>query len=119
MPIMDNQIAVMKFNMAFARKLIEDVPEEKMAVQPMPGMNHAAWIIGHITMPRAGMKDLLKPDTNLPADWIEKFNMGSKVVADRAAYPNKAELLAALKETEDKLAAGLAKLTEEDLAKPT
>src|SRR4051794_31456859 len=110
MSAMGHVIGVMKFNMAFGRKLIEDVPEEKMAVQPMPGMNHAAWIIGHITMPRLWMKELLKLDTNVPADWVEKFNMGTTPVADRAAYPSKAELLAAMAETEKVLAEGLARL---------
>ncbi len=113
---MDHIVATVRFNLNFAKRLAADIPEDKMAVQPLPGMNHAAWILGHLSMPRLWMKDLLKLDVTVPPTWIEKFNMGTMPITDRAFYPSKAELIAAVEETYLALAAGLQHLTEADLA---
>jgi len=35
-------------NLAYARRLVADLTEEQMTVQPSSGMNHAAWVLGHL-----------------------------------------------------------------------
>ena len=119
MAMIDHVITTFRFNMNFAKRLASDIPEEKMALQPVPNMNHAAWILGHLSMMRVWLKDILKLDAAVPADWLEKFNPGSKPIADRAAYPSKAELLAALDDTQRHIEAALGRLTDADLAIPT
>jgi hypothetical protein len=35
-------------NLGYAKRLVVDIPDDKMALQPAPGMNHAAWVLGHL-----------------------------------------------------------------------
>jgi hypothetical protein len=35
-------------NLGYAKRLVADIPEAQMAVQPAAGMNHAAWVLGHL-----------------------------------------------------------------------
>ena len=69
-------------------------------------------------MPRAWFKAELKLDVEVPAAWMEKFNRGSTPVADRTAYPSKAELIAALEQTHAVIAAGLLNMTETEMQQP-
>ena len=35
-------------NLGYAKRLVADIPDDKMALQPAPEMNHAAWVLGHL-----------------------------------------------------------------------
>ena len=35
-------------NLGYAKRLVADIPDGAMALQPAPGMNHAAWVLGHL-----------------------------------------------------------------------
>ena len=35
-------------NLGYAKRLVADVPEVRMACQPAAHMNHAAWVLGHL-----------------------------------------------------------------------
>jgi hypothetical protein len=34
-------------NLGYAKRLVADIPDDTMAIQPAPHMNHAAWVLGH------------------------------------------------------------------------
>jgi uncharacterized damage-inducible protein DinB len=119
MPMLEHLSSVYRFNLQLAKMLVADIREEHMYQQPIAGMNHASWILGHLTMPRLWAKEPLKLDVTVPPDWVEKFNAGSTPVAKEGFYPSKAELIAVLEYTHAVMEAGLRKLTEEDLAQPT
>jgi DinB superfamily len=112
------------FNLNYARMLVEDVPEEKMADQPAANghavPNHAAWVIGHIAFSGnffGGM--LLGAKPACPPEWKELFGNGSKPVTDRARYPDKATLLKALEQMHANVADAYRNADEATLAKPT
>ena len=46
----DLVISVYAFGLAYAQKLVADVPDEQMCAQPVPGrvLNHAAFLLGHL-----------------------------------------------------------------------
>src|SRR5262249_55864741 len=108
MPI-EHVLNTYRFNLMLARKLVGDVTEQRMTSQPMPEMNHAAWVLGHLTMPRLWMKDILKLKSEVPSDWVEKFNTGSTPVTERI-YPLKDELVAALTETHEEIDAAFRRM---------
>jgi hypothetical protein len=89
----------------YARQLIADIPDERLAEQPSGIVNHPAWHLGHLcTAADLGMK-LLGSPTLCPADWSDLFGRGSTPVADRAKYPTKAVLMNALEAGHGKFAA--------------
>ena len=118
MPIIDHVMAAYRGNLFIVNKLVAELTPEQMVEQPRPGMNHPAWILGHLTLPRFWCKDRLGLQVTVPQDWVDKFNMGSTPVADVSRYPAKAELLAALEETHRVMEAGLRGMTEEQLMAP-
>lgn len=79
------------------REIVADIPEARMAEQPSGIRNHPIWTLGHLCT-AAGFIVQLLGETPVAghADDVARFGPGSKPVADRAAYPSKAELLAQL-----------------------
>jgi len=77
-------------------KLVDGIDDAHFADQPFPGSNHPAWIIGHLAICTDYVLDLLGKPKAMPPGWHTQFGPGSTVVADRAAYPSKAELMDAL-----------------------
>jgi len=82
----------------FARRvtmgLLEDIPEDQWLYQPVPGGNHATWVIGHIAFNDDNfLVGLGGGDAQVPALWKDVFGAGSTVTNDATAYPSRSELL--------------------------
>jgi hypothetical protein len=92
-----------RVNMDYAKKLVADISDEQMAVQPAPGMNHAAWVLGHLTWVADSMIRVFDQPYALPKQWGELFNPASKPTSDRQCYPSKAELLGAYEQAYGRL----------------
>ena len=105
-------------NLAYAHRLVADVPEEKMAVQPAPGMNHPAWVLGHLVVVGDMVAGLLGQGPSAPESWEPIFGNSSKPSADASAYPTKAELVAALEENSARLAEIVAATPPETFGMP-
>ena len=100
------------------RRMLTDVDDAQMTVQPRPGMNHPAWILGHLIH---GFQDLgsdFGVPPWLPDDWADRFAYGSMPSADRAAHPSKAALLEMLDGGQARLVDALADLNDERLTAP-
>jgi hypothetical protein len=119
MSAIDHVLFVFRMNVKRFKILTEDITEAEFFLQPA-GLNHPAWILGHVAAAREWVRDLLKLPERANWDgprWLERFNRGSSISADPKAYPSKAEILAALDETHRELEAVLTTLTEADLAR--
>ena len=99
MSMRDHVLAAYGFNLWFAKKAVEDLTDEQMCQQPKPGMNHAAWVLGHLVMERIFLKDLLKIEQGAPEGWEALFTTKSVPMAEVGKYPKKEELIARLDET--------------------
>jgi hypothetical protein len=66
-----------------------------MSAQSVPGMNHAAWVLGHLAYVFDSMIAVWDQKPEMSPEWKALFNVASKPEPDRAKYPSKAELLAA------------------------
>lgn len=105
-------------NLGLLRKLTADLDDAVLAEQPAPGMNHPAWIIGHLAWASDLGLQLMGRPGDLPADWPARFGMGSIPQADRAAYPEKSALLERLEAAHRGFAAGLPEVGPAALAAP-
>jgi hypothetical protein len=101
-------ITAARINVEYGKKLVADLSDEQMSVQPAPGMNHAAWVIGHLTFVADSMIRVWDQPFAIPKEWGELFNLSSQPIADRSRYPSKAELLPAYEKAYERLMAAVA-----------
>lgn len=101
--------------------IVSDIPEEKMTAQPIAGMNHPAWLLGHLL----GLEQKIATGVigktvrhPLPSDWWEVYGIGSVPRAEPALYKSKAFCMEALGETSKIIADYFRELKDADLEKP-
>ena len=117
--MLDSAIRVNLFLMQYCRMLLADIPDERMAEQPVAGVNHPGWILGHLALTADGALEKLGGQKALPADWATLFAPGSKPSAVRSIYPSKDELLRAVEQSYQQLRQRAATANPEQLARPT
>ena len=93
--MLEHVLRASQSNVAYANKLVADLSEEQMCAQPAPGMNHAAWVLGHLAFVFDSMTAVFDQKPTMTPEWKTLFNLASKPLPDATAYPSKAELLAA------------------------
>jgi hypothetical protein len=112
-------IQVNLFLMQYCRSLLADIADERMAEQPVAGVNHPAWILGHLALTADGTLEKLGGQKTLPAEWTTLFKAGSKPSASRGDYPSRDGLLRAVEESYLHLRQLAATATPEQLSLPT
>lgn len=116
--MLDRELTLYAFVLHYCRLLTKDLDDATLAEQPYPGMNHPAWILGHLALSCDYAVKALGGDMVCPKEWHKQFGPGSVVVADRAAYPSKRELLTAVEAGHERVVAAARKATAEQLAAP-
>jgi hypothetical protein len=101
----------------YAARLLSDLPPDELTRQPFPGMNHPAWIIGHLSAYPPVLAAIL--DGRPFEDPLHsRYGRGTMPSGEAAAYPPKAELLREYFDGHDLLARTLAAADEGVLARP-
>lgn len=111
-------LAAFRFTHGYAEKLAADLADDELAQLPLPGMNHAAWVLGHVALGSDFVALLLGQATLTGPEWMKLFGPGSTPVADRAAYPSKNELLATLRATHARAIELVGQAASEQLDEP-
>src|SRR5437867_10673421 len=101
--MLQEAIHVNRFLVGFGQRLVSEIPDERMTAQPLAGVNHPAWILGHLALTADGTLEKLGGQKALPADWATLFAPGSKPSAVRSVYPSKDELLRAVEQSYQQL----------------
>jgi hypothetical protein len=117
--MLDTAIQVNQFLLRYCRTLVGDVADTRMAEQPLAGVNHPAWILGHLAWAADGTLEKLGGQKSLPLEWEALFKAGSKPAASRSDYPAKDELLRAVEQSYQQMRHRAATATAEQLARPT
>lgn len=117
--MLSTEIKVNSFMMKYCRMLVEDVADERMAEQPLPGVNHPAWILGHLAFSADRARSLIGAEKELPASWTPLFGPGSKLISTRSAYPSKDELLRTVEQSFERLRQQADVATPEQLGQPS
>jgi hypothetical protein len=112
-------IQVNLFLMQYCRNLVADLADERLAEQPAAGVNHPAWVLGHLAWTADRGLVLLGAAETLPAEWAPLFGRGSTPTASRAAYPSKNELVRAVEHGYQQLRERAASASREQLSQPT
>jgi hypothetical protein len=117
--MLDSELKINQFLVQYARTLVGDIADDRMAEQPLPGVNHPAWILGHLAFSADRARGLLGAARELPAAWTPLFGPGSKPSATRSDYPAREELLRAVEDGFERLRRQAAAATPEQLAQPS
>lgn len=89
-----------------------------MAEQPVPGMNHPAWTLGHLALAADYALKLLGRDSQLDPDWARLFSPGQEPTGNRSDYPGKTALIEAWTEARSALLHALREQGADVLDKP-
>lgn len=117
--MLDSECTVNQFMVGYGRMLVGDLPDERMTEQPLPGVNHPAWILGHLAVTAESGAKMLGGEATLPEDWAAKFGPGSKTSASRSDYPSKEALLSAFEGAFERLRTAAKSATTERLSAPS
>ena len=117
--MLDSAIQSNLFLMQYCRKLVGDIADERMAEQPLAGVNHPAWILGHLAWTADRALGMLAAPETLAAEWASLFGRGSDPSPSRAVYPSKGELLRAVEQGYQQLRQRARSASPEQLAQPT
>jgi len=99
-------------NLGYAKRLVADIDDDRMAFQPEPHMNHAAWVLGHLACTADMLGTMIGVQPACPPEWTSLFDWNSSPYSDASRYPAKAVLLGALEEAHARVAAALPGIPE-------
>jgi hypothetical protein len=108
----------MQLNLRDIRRLVEDISDEQMIMQPSGMVNHPSWTVGHVLYSLQAIGGELGIEPWLPPEWINSFCQGSIPDIDTQRYPGKKDLLEALQDANERISEKLKNLTDEELNVP-
>jgi hypothetical protein len=117
--MLQEAIHVNQFLVGFGQSLLNEIPDERMTEQPLPAVNHPAWILGHLALTAEHVAEMFGGKRTLPAEWTTLFGQGTQPSSVRSSYPAKSELLRAFEECNQRLREQVAAAGPEVLAQPT
>lgn len=98
--------------------LLEDLKSAPL-VTPMPGGNHAHWILGHLTNSEGRFRTIMRGVPNPVDAWQTLFGSGSQPDPAAVGYPSYDELLAKLVSLRQETMEWVTSLEESDLDQPS
>ena len=104
------------YNLDFLREQVANLSPQQMVSQPKGIANHPAWIVGHLTYSCQAIGGEIGLQQWLSAEWARLFGAGSVPVSDVDEYPDKVELLNALRDGQNIICDAVELLNAEQLA---
>jgi hypothetical protein len=93
-------------NLAYAQRLVADLSDEQIIVQPQPGMNHPAWTFSHLNAYHPVIAGMLRGET--PEDPAKhRFGAKSKPDADVSLYGSRSAIMDTFAAGHEQIAAAL------------
>ena len=97
------EVALYEFLLNYGRKLTEDLSPQQYYEQPSQGLNHPAWVLGHLSFVAQFGVSLCGGGTWLDESWNDNFGVGSTPQNTPEPYPSVAELLEGYEDGHDRL----------------
>jgi uncharacterized damage-inducible protein DinB len=100
-------------------QLVADLDNDLLDHQPAPGMNHPAWVLGHLLALDALLLSWLVPEqgSSIETEWMQTYGPSSAAVSLRDKFLPKQVYLDRLRETGKRLQTALQGKTVADLAR--
>lgn len=97
---------------------VEGISQEESLIQPRPAGNCLNWIVGHLVNVYDGLLPLLGQKPVLGTETLKRYARGSAPLENPSEALQLSELLAAWDQASERVDAGLAELTTEQLDAP-
>jgi len=112
-------IEALKFARRITLGLLEGIEDQQFLHRPLPGGNHAMWIVGHIACEDDEfLSELAGRKQQLSKPWHDNFGMGSTPSDDASAYPSIAEIKTQLASLREQFLGWLQTMPEARLGQP-
>jgi hypothetical protein len=105
-------------NVELFRRMMADIEQADMALQPEGVKNHATWQAGHLATVRSAVAGILGAKPTVLAAWGLLFGPNTTPITDASKYPSKQELLETFAKAQDSFKAALKAASPELLAQP-
>lgn len=99
-------------------RIIEDMKHDPL-LRPIPGGNHAMWIVGHLTVTEGRLHKMLLGEPNPLEHWKPLFDWATEPKDDPSAYPRFEEVAQTYRRLRTKTLSILEELGDEGLNRPT
>ena len=102
-------------------KLVADLSDDQLAIQPAPKMNHAAWVLGHLLVVDYGFRQLVTgqaPDAWITDEIKALYGNKSEPLADKSKYQPKQFYLEKMAVLREQIMARLKVMTPAELDAP-
>ena len=109
--IIDGLLFGWQKNLEYGQKLVNDLSDDQMVVQPASGMNHPAWVLSHLNVYHPVIEAVIKGEL-FDDPKGHPFGMQSKPKTDRSVYASKDELVSAFVHGHEKVANALSAASE-------
>ncbi len=106
------------YNLDYLREQVSDLSPQQMVSQPMGIANHPAWVVGHLTYSCQAIGGEIGLQEWLSSEWSRLFGAGSEPSSEVAGYPDKIELLNALRDGQNIITDAVELLSPVQLAAP-
>ena len=104
MDSMTRQAAQCRHLISQAEAAFKDLVDAHHALEPMPGVKTAGWLLGHLAVTGDFARKLCGRPAICPTEWRTQFNPGSHPSHDPASYPTMAALRDAFRAVYEDLA---------------
>ena len=111
-------LTLFAFTHQYAKLLVNDIDDADFARQPHAGMNHPAWILGHLVLAADLVPQLIGQESTTDEAWLATYGPGSNPSEDRGNYASKQQLLDMMESTYARASQLAAAATPEQLAAP-
>lgn len=120
MSLVEPFIAIITHSRNQTLKLVADLSDEQMVVQPAPKTNHPAWVLGHLLQVEYSFLNMIS-GAAVPAwiddAWRATYGGGSAPVADKSKYKPKAFYIEKLGEVRSQIVERLKAMKPEEFSR--
>ncbi len=102
-------------------RLMAGLTDADLLVRPTPEANHMLWQLTHLTQSQVMLAGLVSPDAPVavPAHFAEAGKKAAAASDDPATFPSRAEVMDVLDRAHAAIVAGVTKMSDADLSKPS
>ena len=94
-----------RYLFAQTARIVSGLSDERLALEPKPGMKTAGWLLGHLAVTGDFARRLCGREPLCPREWRAMFNPGTHPSVDPSTYPSLSTLRDRLQAVYDDLSA--------------
>lgn len=112
------EIGLNKFNRSYLDRLLKDMADDELDVQPHPELHSARWILAHLAIVSDFGAKMIDLPSLCPRAWHEAYGPGSQAGTAATVKPSQAELLAAIDDGYSRICYAIPTVSAEHLNVP-